>query len=89
MQTVYCYKQIDSFISYVVSEQKKVFWFYVDLFSYCYRQNMSVKFWKKMSPKTCDLDPIPTLLLLECVDIAPVLTDIVNDCFLQILCQIR
>ena len=36
---------------------------------------------QKMSPKTCDLDPTPTSLLLECIDeIAPVLTDIVNNC---------
>ena len=40
-----------------------------------------LKLCRKMSPKTCDLDPIPTSLLLECIDkIAPVLTDIVNDC---------
>ena len=34
---------------------------------------------QKMPSKTCELDPIPALLLLECIDeIAPVLTDIVN-----------
>ena len=34
-----------------------------------------------MPSKTCELDPIPALLLLECIDeIAPVLTDIVNAC---------
>ena len=34
-----------------------------------------------MPPKTCELDPIPASLLLECIDeIAPVLTDIVNAC---------
>ena len=36
---------------------------------------------RQMSPKTCDLDPIPASLLFECYDeTARVLLDIVNDC---------
>ncbi|WP_419627697.1 hypothetical protein, partial [Thiolapillus sp.] len=35
---------------------------------------------KKMSPKTCVLDPIPTSLLFECSDqVVPLLTTIVNQ----------
>ena len=34
----------------------------------------------KCAPKSCDLDPIPTSLLLECLDvILPSMTDIIND----------
>ena len=32
-----------------------------------------------MAPKTCDLDPIPTSLLYDCIDeIVPMLTDVLN-----------
>ena len=35
---------------------------------------------KKSAPKTCNLDPVPTSLLYECVDIVlPFLTKIIND----------
>ena len=38
----------------------------------------------KSAPKTCDLDPIPTPLLFECLDIVlPSLTKIVNDSLLS------
>ena len=33
----------------------------------------------EMAPKTCDLDPIPTSLLYDCIDeIVPMLTDVLN-----------
>lgn len=37
---------------------------------------------RSMTPTSCDLDPVPTPLLLECIDdILPVLTQMINDCF--------
>ena len=39
---------------------------------------------KKMSCKTCDLDPIPTSLLFDCSDeIVPALTHVVNQSLLS------
>jgi hypothetical protein len=38
----------------------------------------------KSAPKTCDLDPIPTTLLFDCLDtVLPTLTKIVNDSLLS------
>ena len=35
---------------------------------------------KQMSPKTCDLDPVPTSLFLDCIDIIlPFLAHVIND----------
>ena len=35
---------------------------------------------KQMSPKTCDLDPLPTSLFLDCIDVVlPFLTKLIND----------
>ncbi|WP_419601160.1 hypothetical protein, partial [Thiolapillus sp.] len=43
-------------------------------------QEAVLKCMKKMSPKTCVLDPIPTSLLFECSDqVVPLLTTIVNQ----------
>ena len=65
---------------HIVSE-KTVSWLCVDLFSYITAQKKNVCEIRQMSPKTCDLDPIPASLLFECyVEIARVLLDIVNDC---------
>jgi retron-type reverse transcriptase len=37
---------------------------------------------RSMTPTSCDLDPVPTPLLLQCTDdIVPALTEMVNDCF--------
>ena len=34
----------------------------------------------KCAPKSCDLDPMPTSLLLDCLDVVlPFMTDIIND----------
>ena len=30
--------------------------------------------------KTCDLDPIPTSLLKQCIELTPIVTTIVNKC---------
>ena len=39
-----------------------------------------IKVLKSSSPKTCDLDPIPTCLLLDCVEnVAPFITRIMNE----------
>ena len=39
---------------------------------------------KKSAPKTCDLDPLPTSLLFECLDIVlPFLTQMINDSLLS------
>ena len=43
-------------------------------------QEAALRCMKKMSPKTCILDPIPTSLLFECSDqVVPLLTTIVNQ----------
>ena len=43
-------------------------------------QEAVLKCVKKMSPKTCALDPIPTSLLFECSDqVVPLLITIVNQ----------
>ena len=35
---------------------------------------------RKFAPKTCELDPIPIPLFLECIDaILPTLTDVINN----------
>ena len=48
----------------------------------------ALKCMKKMSPKTCVLDPIPTSLLFECSDqTVPLLTTIVNQSANQSISQ--
>ena len=65
---------------HIVSKKKYGLWLCVDLHSYCLQKHIR-EIMQKMSSKTCDLDPISTSLLFQCMDeIALVLTDIVNEC---------